>query len=393
MKRSLILFSLIAVSITGFGQTQQDRAQDVQLNAITTAVPFLNIAPDSRSGAMGDVGVALAPDGNSIHWNPSKLAFVENDVELSLSYSPWLRSLVPDMNIAYLTGYKRINKISTVGASLRYFSLGEITFTDDQGNILRNFKPVEWAIDGAYALKLSENLSAGVALRYIRSNLTGGSVVQGVDNKPGQSVAFDVSAFYKSRKFDIQERDAHVNVGLNISNIGNKMSYTSSADEDFIPANLRLGTALKVDVDDFNAVTLSADLNKLLVPTPGGDLDDTTSADKKVTPLQGVFGSFSDAPGGSSEELREWNIGVGFEYLYAKQLAFRAGYFYEHESKGNRKFITLGAGLKYTVFNVDLSYLIATNQASPLANTLRITLRWSLDNTGSVSADGGPGKI
>lgn len=363
---------------------QNSRSQDVQLNAITTAVPFLNITPDSRSAAMGDAGVAISPDVNSIHWNPAKLAFVEQDVEFGLSYSPWLRSLVPDMNIAYLSAYKRINKISTIGGSLRYFSLGKISFTDENGDPIRDFTPVEFAIDGAYALKLSERLSSGVALRYVRSNLTGGSIIPGAETKPGQSVAFDVSAFYRSKKFQVADKPATLNAGLNISNVGNKMSYTNSnsEEEDFIPTNLRLGTALNVDVDEYNAVTLTIDFNKLLVPTPNGDLDSGN-----VSPVEAIFGSFNDAPGGSSEELREINIGGGIEYRYTDQLAFRTGYFNEHASKGNRKFITFGAGFHYSAFQFDLSYLLSVRQNNPLANTLRFSLTFAFDNSASDSSE------
>jgi hypothetical protein len=383
-----LISSLVFIGTSFFAKAQNgnqnDRANDVQLNAITTAVPFLNIAPDSRSSAMGDAGVATSPDVNSIHWNPAKLAFVTEDVEFGLSYSPWLRSLVPDMNIAYLSAYKRINKISTIGGSLRYFSLGKISFTDDNGDPIRDFTPVEFAIDGAYALKLSERLSSGVSLRYVRSNLTGGSIIPGAETKPGQSVAFDVSAFYRSKKFQVADKPATLNAGINISNVGNKMAYTnaSSTDEDFIPTNLKLGTALNVDVDEYNAVTFTVDFNKLLVPTPNGDLDSGN-----VSPVEGIFGSFNDAPGGSKEELREINIGGGIEYRYTDQLAFRAGYFNEHETKGNRKFITFGAGFHYSAFQFDLSYLLSVRQNNPLANTLRFSLTFAFDNSAAQSAE------
>tara|TARA_R110001592_G_scaffold325782_4_gene606254 strand:- start:157988 stop:159157 length:1170 start_codon:yes stop_codon:yes gene_type:complete len=383
-----LISSLVFLGTTFFASAQNgnqnDRANDVQLNAITTAVPFLNIAPDSRSSAMGDAGVATSPDVNSIHWNPAKLAFVTEDVEFGLSYSPWLRSLVPDMNIAYLSAYKRINKISTIGGSLRYFSLGKISFTDDNGDPIRDFTPVEFAIDGAYALKLSERLSSGVSLRYVRSNLTGGSIIPGAETKPGQSVAFDVSAFYRSKKFQVADKPATLNAGINISNVGNKMAYTnaSSTDEDFIPTNLKLGTALNVDVDEYNAVTFTVDFNKLLVPTPNGDLDSGN-----VSPVEAIFGSFNDAPGGSKEELREINIGGGIEYRYTDQLAFRAGYFNEHETKGNRKFITFGAGFHYSAFQFDLSYLLSVRQNNPLANTLRFSLTFAFDNSAADSSE------
>lgn len=378
INKNILTATLLASAFSLMAQNQMTRADELQLNAITTAVPFLNISPDSRSGALGDAGVALSADVNSIHWNPSKLAFVKEDVEFGLSYSPWLRSLVPDMNLAYLSAYKRINKISTIGGSLRYFSLGKIAFTDENGDPIRDFTPVEFAIDGAYALKVSEQLSTGVALRYVRSNLTGGSIIPGADTKPGQSVAFDVSAFYKSKRFTVSDKPATLNAGINISNVGNKMNYTNTQDEDFIPTNLRLGTALNIEVDDYNSVTFTVDFNKLLVPTPGGRLD---TGNTTVSVIEGVFGSFTDAPGGGKEELREINIGGGIEYKYTDQLAFRMGYFNEHETKGDRKFITFGAGFHYTVFQFDLSYLLAVRRNNPLANTLRFGLTFALDNS------------
>lgn len=375
---SLFFIGTVA-TVSAQNGNQNSRAQDLQLNAITTAVPFLNISPDSRSGAMGDAGVATSPDVNSIHWNPAKLAFVEKDVEFGLSYSPWLRSLVPDMNLAYLSAYKRLNKISTIGGSLRYFSLGKISFTDDNGDPIRDFTPVEFALDGAYSLKLSERLSTGVALRYVRSNLTGGSIIPGAETKPGQSVAFDVSAFYKSKKFQLADKPATINAGINISNVGNKMAYSNAGgdEEDFLPTNLRLGTALNLDIDEYNSVTFTVDFNKLLVPTPFGSLDTL----ENVSPIEGIFGSFTDAPGGAKEELREINVGGGIEYNYTDQLAFRMGYFNEHVTKGDRKFITFGAGFHYSAFQFDLSYLLAVRRNNPLANTLRFSLIFALDNS------------
>jgi len=357
-------------------QNQNDKANQLQLNSIITAVPFLNSTPDSRAGAMGDVGVSTSPDANSIHWNPAKLAFMESDAGLSFSYVPWLRALVNDMNLVYLTGFKKINDKSAVGGSFRFFSLGTITFTDDQGNVIRDFTPSEFAIDGAYSLKLSENFSTGVALRYIHSNLTGGSVVQGQDTKPGNSVAFDFSGFYKSNQFDLGGKNAHISAGLAVTNVGNKMTYTNNQKADFLPTNLRLGPTLNMKLDEYNAVSFSIEANKLLVPSPGGKLDpnvDTTLTN--VSPAQGIFGSFSDAPQGGKEELSEINLSFGTEYRYNNQLAFRLGYFYEAPNKGNRQYITMGAGFKYQTLNIDLSYLLSTSGPNnPLANTLRFTL-------------------
>jgi hypothetical protein len=392
-----------------------------QLNTITTAVPFLMISPDSRAGGMGDAGVAVSPDANAIHWNPSKLAFAENDGEFSMSYSPWLRNLVPDMSLAYLAGYKRLNnKRSAVGGSLRYFNLGSILFTDINGQTIRDFKPAEFAIDMVFAQKFSDRFSGGIAIRYINSNLTGGLSVQGANSKAGQSVAADVSFFYQNDEMRLGDKDGTFAFGMNISNIGAKMSYSETAVQNFIPINLRLGPSLKVDLDEYNSITFNMDVNKLLVPTPPvylldengaliidpvtGNYEVASGRDPDVGIVNGMIGSFSDAPGNVSydddqnvvvesgsifrEEMREFNLAGGFEYWYAEQFAFRTGYFWEHYTKGNRKYFTLGAGVKYSIFTLDLSYLIANTQQSPLANTLRFTLGFKFDKGKKKPSDG-----
>ncbi len=383
-----------------------------QLNTITTAVPFLLISPDSRAGGMGDAGVAVSPDANAIHWNPSKLAFAENDGEFSMSYSPWLRNLVPDMSLAYLAGYKRLgNKRSTIGGSLRYFNLGSILFTDINGSTIRDFKPAEFALDVAFAQQFSENFSGGIAIRYVNSNLTGGISVQGANSKAGQSVAADVSFYYRKEQIQMGDKDLTFAFGTNISNIGARMSYTETAAQNFIPINLRIGPSFKLDLDQYNSIAFNMDVNKLLVPTPPVYLLDEDNAvvidpvtqrpavasgrDPNVGVVSGIIGSFNDAPGNVSyddngnvvveggsrfrEEMREINLAGGFEYWYAEQFAFRTGYFWEHYTKGNRKYFTLGAGVKYSIFTLDLSYLIANTQRSPLANTLRFTLGFKFD--------------
>lgn len=393
---------LFLATTAGFGQltSQVERAQQVQLNTITTAVPFLMIAPDSRSGGLGDAGVALSADAASIHWNPAKMAFAENEFELNLSYSPWLRALVDDMNLAFVSGYRKLNDQQAVGAAIRFFSLGSITFTDETGNAIRDFRPAEFSLDVAFSQKLSRRFSGGIGARFINSNLTGNMNILGADSRPGRSVAVDVGLFYTNDKVKLGDKDAILNLGMNISNIGAKMSYTETAQRDFLPANLRLGTALTMVLDDYNSLTFALDANKLLVPTPPV-YDDSQNGvivsgfDPNVGVATAMVQSFFDAPGnvirqtdgtytvesGSrlSEEFREVNLGGGLEYWYDKQFAFRAGYFYEHFTKGNRQFITLGAGLKYTVFAIDLSYLISTTQQNPLANTLRFTLRLEFD--------------
>lgn len=343
-----------------------------ELNTITTAVPFLMIAPDARAGALGDAGAATSPDPNSIHWNPAKLAFIDKELGFSVSYTPWLRALVNDINLSYLGGYKKIDKNQVIGLSLLYFSLGDIPFTDETGYEYMQYTPHEFAADAAYARKLSDQLSLGVALRFVYSNLTGGVVVGGANTKPGTSVAADISSYYH-KNFDFANKKNELAFGLNFSNIGSKMNYTQSAEKDFIPINMRLGTSWKVDMDDYNTIALVGDVNKLLVPTPNYD---TAGINTNSNPglVSGIFGSFADAPGGTTEELNEFTYSVGLEYWYDKQFALRGGYFYEHATKGNRKYFALGAGLKYNVFGVDFAYLIPTEQRHPLENTLRFTL-------------------
>lgn len=367
-----------------------------RLNTITTAVPFLMIGPDSRSGGMGDAGVALPADANALHWNPSKLAFAENESEFRLSISPWLRNLVPDMSLAYLAMYKKLkNKRAAMGGSLRYFNLGSITFTDVNGSVIRDFKPAEFAVDVTFAQQFSDRFSGGISLRYINSNLTGGLNVSGANTKAGQSVAADVSFFYRKKDLKLGDGDGTFAFGMNISNIGAKMSYSDAARRDFIPINLRLGPCLTMDIDKYNTVSFNVDINKLLVPTPPIYTADGDSILSGEDPTRGVaagmIGSFSDAPGdlntsyevipGSKmkEEFREINFGGGLEYWYAKQFAVRGGYFWEHQTKGNRKYWTMGIGVKYSIFSLDFSYLIANTQRSPLANTLRFTLGFNFD--------------
>jgi hypothetical protein len=319
-----------------------------------------------------------------------------------MSYSPWLRALVNDINLAYLSGYKRIDRLSTIGASLRYFSLGNITFTDNFGTTIRDFKPNEFAFDVVYSRKLGDNFSAGLAARYVYSNLTGGTSVGGADTKPGQSAAADLSLYYISNSFNLVEKPSTIAFGTNISNIGAKMSYTEAATRDFIPTNFRLGTTLNMELDEFNKFSFSIDANKLLVPTnpyyhpTNGDIVSGRNPDVGVA--SGIFGSFTDAPGnvfedngsyyvesGSvlKEELNEINFSFGAEFLYSELFALRAGYFHEHPTKGNRRFISFGAGIKYKVLELDLSYILALTQASPLANTIRFSIKLNMGSSGS----------
>lgn len=350
------------------------------LNTITTAVPFLMITPDSRSGSMGDVGAATSPDASSISTNPAKYSFIEDDLGFSVSYVPWLRALVPDINLSYISGYKKLNQNDAVAFELRYFSLGDITFTDILGNTLGQFNPNELALGGSYSRKLSDLFSLSLATRYIYSNLTGGQMAGDIQTNAGKSFAADVAGYY-TNKIRFLKKDSDLSFGFNISNIGNKISYTNVGERDFIPINLKLGSSININFDDYNSMSYSFDINKLLVPTPplyNSENEIIAGKDPNVSVVSGIFQSFSDAPDGFSEELREINLSFGTEYWYAQQFALRGGYFYEHDTKGGRKFFTFGAGVKYNVFALDFSYLInasrAINGTNPLANTMRFTM-------------------
>ena len=364
--------------------TQLSRAQGPTTGqdapkTITTAVPFLMVAPDSRSAGIGEAGVALADDANAMHWNASGLAFIDSRMGFSMSYSPWLRALgIPDINLMYLSGYFNTGNAGVVGASLRYFSLGQIDFTDGLGLPIGSDKPNEFALDVAYALKVSEQFSAALTLRYFQSRLASNGALPG-DAKPVNSAAGDLSFMYK-KDFSMNGGTGPIPVrftsGVNISNIGPKVSYSSTtANRDFIPINLRVGYAFRFFLDEYNSITFTNDFNKLLVPSEGGRSD--------IPLLQGVFGSFADAEGGFPEELSEVNIAVGGEYWYRDLFAARLGFFYEDPLKGNRKFITLGAGLKYNVFGLNFAYLAPLQQNHPLQNTLRFTLTYDFDSAGN----------
>jgi hypothetical protein len=374
---SILCYVSFSQNVIGVDEIGRDN-----LNTITTAVPFLLISPDSRAGGMGDVGVATSPDANSLHWNPAKFAFVEDEVGFAVSYVPWLRALVPDINLSYLAGYKKLNKNEAIAMELRYFTLGDITFTDVIGNNLGQYKPSEFALGSAYSRKLSDQFSLAISGRYIYSNLTGGQSAGGITTNAGQSIAADVAGYYR-KDIRIAKKDMQLALGANVSNIGNKVRYTETSTRDFIPINLRLGTALNADLDEYNKISFAFDINKLLVPTPpiyndsiDGQID--FGQDPNVSVVSGIFQSFGDAPGGFSEEMREINYSIGTEYWYDDQFAVRAGYFNEHNTKGGRKFFTFGSGVKYNVFALDFSYLInasrAINGNNPLANTMRFTL-------------------
>jgi hypothetical protein len=380
-KKALAIF--LSVAILPLSTTLRSQDSSGELNAIQTVVPFLTIAPDSRAGAMGDAGVATSPDIYSMHWNPAKFAFIDGKGGVGISYSPWLRNLVPDINIAYLSGYYRLDKKQVVESSLTYSSLGDVSFTDDFGNPVRTFKPNEWSFDMGYSRLFTENLSGGIAFRMIYSNLTGGFYSGGVATKPGISVAADISTYYK-KDISLFSKDALLALGANISNIGSKMSYSDAQTSDFIPINLRLGTALTIDLDSYNKITATIDLNKLLVPTPPyysiTNPDSIIAGkDPNVAVPVAIFQSFIDAPGGFKEELHEFTYSYGLEYWYNDQFAIRGGYFHENETKGNRKYFTAGAGFRLSGFTVDFSYLMPLVQNHPLARTLRFSLSFDVD--------------
>ena len=388
----LFIFNL---NVFSQGQTHTITPNELsgQMNVVSSAVPFLTISPDSRAGAMGDVGVATSPDINSMHWNPAKYAFIENQAGIAISYTPWLKYLVNDINLATLSGFYRIDNRQVIAGSLVYFSLGEIDFRDGNGAPIKQGKPNEFSFDAAYSRMFGDHFSGGVAFRYIRSDLASGTYVNSVETKAGQAFAADISAYY-NKKVKLSDRDGKIAFGIDISNIGTKMSYTDGLkNKNFLPTNLRLGGALTVDFDAYNSMTFSTDINKLLIPTPpfyltnsqGGD---SLNADKTraikgelsdVGVVQGMLQSFYDAPGGFKEEMKEFIYSFGIEYWYRKQFALRGGYFHEAETKGNRKYFTMGCGLKFNVFGLDFSYLVPTAANNPLANTLRFTLTFDFD--------------
>lgn len=394
-KTILAVIFLMLFSAVTYAQYNTEKYIGKQTNTITTAVPFLTIAPDARSGAIGDAGVATTADANSMAYNPAKYAFIDSKVGFAASYSPWLRALVSDINLAYVAGYYRLNDKSTVAASLRFFSLGDITFTDDAGNVIGNFRPNEFAIDGTYSRKFSDTWSGAVAARFIYSDLTQGQVVQGQQTKAGTSIAADIAAYHQRELNWRSVDEAEFAFGIAIQNIGQKISYTdATTQKDFIPTNLKFGPRLTIDLDDYNRLSFSLDINKLLVPTPpvyatdslGNNIVDengnkviAAGMDPDVSVVTGMIQSWYDAPGGFSEEMREFYFSVGAEYWYNKVFAVRAGFFYEDKYKGNRQYFTLGAGLKYNVFGLDFSYLIPLSQQNPMENTLRFTLVFDFD--------------
>jgi hypothetical protein len=389
---------IIYISISCLSTNAQSLAtgQEIMYNPISTAVPFLTITPDSRHGAMGDVGAATSPDANSQYLNPSKYAFADGRYGFSASYTPWLRKLVNDINLAYLAGYYRIDNNQVIGSSMRYFSMGDIVLQDINGTDLGNVRPNEFALDFSYSRKLSDYLSAGIALRYIRTDLNGGYSQESYT--AGNALAADVSFFY-NKKWEGAEQPKTLAAGINFSNIGSKISYNDGQTKEFLPANMRLGATFTNEFDEDNSLAVSLDINKLLVPTPSTVVETDNSGNQFVLPdsrsnesvIGAVFSSFSDAPGGFKEELQEYTISTGLEYWYNKRFALRTGYFNESKNKGNRKFFTAGAGFKMNSCSIDFSYLIPLHQNNPLANTIRLTLLFNFDSITKVKKTNGKG--
>lgn len=388
MKKIFItLLLLLTISVGSW-------AQKDLFNPINTGVNSLGIAPDSRGGGMGDVGAATDPDNNSQFWNPAKYPFTISRAGLSISYTPWLRKLVSDIDLAYVAGYYRIGDYQAISGSLRYFSLGDVTVgQDSNGQGGYNIGPYEMAVDVAYSRMLSERFSAAVALRYIYSDL---AYKESEEVSPGSAFAADI-AFYYTNYVMLAQRECMLSFGLNLSNIGTKISYDGGGSSQFLPTNFRLGASLLAPIDDYNTIAFSVDLNKLMVPTRPTEeqykeemgVDDVVGSGytdwlqgtgyNDISPIKGIFKSFSDAPGGFKEELQEIQWSVGLEYTYHNQFSVRGGYHYEHENKGNRKYFSFGAGFKMSVFSLDAAYLVSTAQSNPLDQTLRFTLGFDLD--------------
>lgn len=398
----VVAFALTGVSYAQIGDVQhQATGQSALNNPISTAVPFLSLSPDARSGGMADVGVATSADLNSQHYNAAKYAFLKDQFGLSLTYSPWLINLVPDMSLAYLSGaYKFKDDRNVLGFSLLYFSMGTLTFTDASGNSSQTYKPNEFAIDVSYTRKLIDVLSIAVTGRFIYSNLTLGQYVEGLDTKAGLAGAADIGLYY-CQDFDLKKfKGGTLTAGLSITNIGNKISYTQDlaeeAEKNFLPTTLRLGVGFNWHIDDYNSVGFYAEAYKLLVPTPplygdkyvnGDTLHNVIvqGKDNHVNVMKGIFQSFGDAPGGFKEEMREIQWSLAAEYWWRDMVAVRMGYFHESKYKGWRQYFTLGVGLRYKMVGLDFSYLIPTatlSGSNPLKNTLRVGISFNLNKVG-----------
>jgi Type IX secretion system protein PorV len=383
MRRLSKLFTLLA----GLGLFSTELlAQTDSINVVTTAVPMLRISPDARSGGMGDLGIATTPDANASFWNQAKIPFGTQKSALAITYTPWLKDLgLNDVYLISMAGYHQLNEGQAISGSLRYFSLGNIQFTDFAGNDLQRFTPREWAFDAGYSRKLSDKIGIGIALRFIYSNL-GNGTFQGTPLKPGSAVAGDISFFYDGRTEDGKGLTA----GAVMSNLGSKITYTQDVTaKDYIPANLGLGAMYHAVIDETSKISFGLDLNKLMVPTPPGRgslTPEQIDEYRNKNVVSSWFSSFGDAPGGFGEEMREFQVSVGAEYSYNDLFFARAGYFYEDKTKGNRRFFSMGAGIKYNKLGFNFSYLVPTGQGinrNPLSNTTRFSILFDLGAEGT----------
>lgn len=381
----IIIVGVLSCLSLGVKAADDDDTKEKLFNPVNYAVISQTIAPDARGGGLGDVGAATDPDVNSQYWNPAKYPFNISRAGVSLNFTPWLRSLVNDMNLAYLSGYYRIGDYSAVSASLRYFNMGEVyTENPDANSNAMTINPYEMSLDVAYSLMLSEKFSLAAAIRWIYSDMRFDNKE---DSSPASAFAADIAAYYQNYVV-IGQRECQLGVGLNISNIGSKITFSGEEYSEFLPANLRLGASLMIPIDEYNRITLAADANKFLVPTVPQQEEGEDAAEYKdrvlreyndVSAISGIFKSFSDAPGGFKEEMEEINYGLGAEYVYNDKFALRAGYHHESQSKGNRKYFTVGAGFKMNVFSLDAAYVVATAKSNPLDQTLRFTLSFDMD--------------
>lgn len=389
MKNYIRIFAVMACLIVAIGTARADgegsNTKLREFNPVEHAVISQTIAPDARAAGMGDVGAATDPDVNSQYWNPAKYPFCISRAGVALNYTPWLRQLVNDIDLAYVAGYYRIGDYSAVSGSLRYFSLGEVfTDYDDTGATGMSVKPYEMSLDVAYSLMLSETFSIAAAIRWIYSDLR---YDYSEESSPASAFAADLACYYNNY-INIGSRECQLGVGLNLSNIGSKISYFGDDRSQFLPANMRLGLSLMVPVDEYNRFTIAADANKLLVPTVPVQQEGESAAEYQdrvtreysdVGSISGIFKSFSDAPGGFKEEMEEIQWSLGAEYVYHDRFSLRAGYHHESESKGNRKYFTVGGGFRMSAFSLDVGYVISTAQSNPLDQTLRFSLAFDMD--------------
>ena len=386
MKRKALKLTAVLLCLAGVS-TLKGQSTSEPINVVTTAVPFLRISPDARAGGMGDLGLATSPDANSPFWNLAKTTFAPSRFSVGLTYTPWLKDLgLNDVYLLALAGYYKLDDQAALAASVRYFSLGNIQFTNGNGDYYGDGRPREFGVDLGYTRKLSDKIGLGIALRYIRSNLAGNLAQQGTSYKPGSAVAGDISFFYTG----IKDNGEGWNFGAAITNLGTKIGYTNDVTQkDYIPANLGIGTSYTKVFDENNKIQFGLDIHKLLVPTPPAIKNDGSTDDSLIianyrnkSVVSSWFSSFGDAPGGFKEELKEFQVSLGAEYSYNNQFSVRAGYFYEDKTKGNRKYFTMGVGVKYNIFGLNFSYLLPSGSGTnrnPLSNTLRFSLIFDLD--------------